>query len=198
MKISQRNGKTILNKKKRPAKSALHHAKKLFSKRKKKGFAFISEDHPDSIAEAMESFPLKDKIVPEYASRKDKKNILEFRISYADVYNTDSYLYLMIAQALHVYEKFSIGIPGNWGENMLPMVTEEITFHDGSLRTVEKDPNFELRVEMYSAHVKSLRDEFIWLHEVDTILDNVSPEEHSRRVKEAFADLSELAPGLWI
>lgn len=155
------------------------------------------------ISESLKDFPLREKMVPSYSNKRDLKDIIKHRISYADVYNADSFIYLSIAQTLHVFEKNRRGIPAHWLEDTLPVIYEKtrVIREDGTSFITEMDKNFHQRSELYSQYLTWLRDEFIWIYNSSTGFDEdgerIDNDEFNERRNAAFAELSEIIPTLW-
>lgn len=165
MKISLRTGKLLFS----ADNDGKKRKRKARAKKKSRAKERVQERDNLTIKEAMQSFPLKDDVHPSYASKADTEDVTEFRVSRADVFNADSYLYLMIAQSVHVYEKLNTGIPHLWDDEE-GSVEEYVMKHFGMTREEVglRDPVFELRVEKYHQMLTELRDEFVWLYQNDS------------------------------
>lgn len=198
--------KTTVNKKGKltlanPSKKKVNKKRASFFKGKKRTESENTHLRPKSIGHALEDFTHQDKMIPSFANKKDIDNILEHRISFVDIYNADSHLYLTIAQTLHVFEKYHNGVPGYWREDELPVEYEsKQIFHDGESSLITVDKNLDKRFELYKKDLKALRDEFIWIYETGDGYDDENPvgnDELNERRDKAFAALSEIIPSMW-
>lgn len=198
--------KTTVNKKGKLTLARAPKAKKAKKQRvwsrKKRTESENADLRPKSIGHALEDFTHQDKMIPSFVNKKDIDNILEHRISFADIYNADSHLYLTIAQTLHVFEKYHNGVPGYWRENELPVeYKNKIVEHDGMQASVVVDANLEKRFDLYNNELKALRDEFLWLYDrkdgYDEDDEPVDNDELNERRGKAFAALSEIIPSMW-
>lgn len=147
---------------------------------------------PKNVKEALKDFPLP--LTKDFFSKKDLRNIRKYRISYGDIFNADGHIYFQLALTIHVYEKFSIGVPGDYRADTIPLD------YDTSNGGVYVDKNLDDRFEAYSRDLKQLRDDFIWLHENDTYStpfdeDNYDKEELKRPTKKELKNGASLFGG---